>query len=143
MGSWFFGAYSATYYFVPNGTVGTSYNREVKKVCHWTANSIFVLHVFLGIFFLVGWMFPSINLIYLPLLVAWPFSWMFLGYCPLTKWELLLRKRYNPAIDTNAEAIQYNVKKYFGVHLPSRPIYIGGITVFFILLALSIGLNFF
>lgn len=115
----------------------------MKKLYLWTANSIFLLHVFLGIFFLVGWKFREIQPFYLSLLIAWPLSWIFLGYCPLTKWELLLRKKYDPTVDTNAESIQYNVQKYLGIYLPSRPIFVGGITIFFILLGMSISSSLF
>lgn len=110
----------------------------MKTLTHWAANGIFILHICVGIFFLVGWKFESIERLYLPLLVAWPLSWVFLGYCPLTKWELLLRKIGNPEVDTNAEAIQYNVRKYLGIFLPSRPIFVGGIIVFFILFSLAL-----
>jgi hypothetical protein len=100
------------------------------------------MHIVLAIFFLVGWMFPSIKPIYLPLLIAWPLSWLLFGYCPVTKWELLLRQKYNPQIDTNAEAIQYYSKKFFSVHIPPQPIYVAGITVFFVLLFLTTGPDF-
>ena len=110
----------------------------MKTLYRFAANTVFVFHILLGIFFLVGWIFPSIKMVYLPLLIAWPLSWVVLGYCPTTKLELLLRKKYDKRINTNAESIQYNAKKYLGVHIASRPIFIGGISVFFVLFFLSI-----
>jgi len=109
----------------------------VKKVYKWSANSILGLHVGLTVFFAVGWMFREVQVFYLPLLFSWPLSWVTLGYCPLTKWEFFLRSKYNPTIDANAEAIRYNMQKYFGITLHPRPIYIAGIAAFFVLLTLS------
>ncbi len=103
------------------------------------ANGIFLTHIAVGIFFLVGWYFTSIAFIYLPLLMAWPLSWLFLGYCPLSKWEFMLRQQRDPSLDTDAEVIQYYVAKWFGIYVPSRPIFIGGIAVFCILIVLSLG----
>ena len=107
----------------------------------WAANAIFVLHIALGIFFLAGWAFPAYQWVYLPLLISWPLSWIFLGYCPLTKWELLLRKKYDPKIDPNTEKIQYLCKKYLAIDVPSRPIFVGGMVVFLVLFMLSITPN--
>jgi hypothetical protein len=115
----------------------------VKTFYEWTANLIVVVHIATAIFLFVGWMFRSIQPFYLVLLVAWPLSWVVLGCCPLTKWELLLRKKNDPSIDPNTEKIQYMMKKYFDVSVPSRPIFIGGISVFFALFALSIWTNFY
>lgn len=109
----------------------------MKGFYEWAANAIVTLHILIAIFILLGWMFKEIQPIYLAILVAWPLSWVILGYCPLTKWELLLRKKNDPAIDPNTEKIQYLAKKYFHINLPSRPIFIGGIFVFFLLFILS------
>jgi hypothetical protein len=115
----------------------------VKTTYTWAANSIFILHIVVALFLLLGWMWRDIQPFYLGLLVAWPLSWIFLGYCPLTKWELLLRKKFDPAINPNTEKIQYMCKKYFNTDVPSRFVYVGGITVFFILLGLSVWSTFF
>ena len=110
----------------------------MKTLYEWTANLVVVVHVATAIFLLVGWIFKPIQPYYLTLLIVWPLSWVILGYCPLTKWELVLRKKNDPSIDPHTEKIQYMMKKYFGIDVPSRPIFIGGISVFFVLLVLSI-----
>lgn len=113
-----------------------------KLLYKWAEKSVFLGHIAIGIFFLVGWMFKDIQCIYLPLLIAWPLSGTVLGYCPLTKWELLLRKKGDPRTDTDAGFIQENMQKYFGIHTSRKPIRIGIYVVFFILLILSVIHNF-
>lgn len=108
----------------------------------WTANAIVIVHILVALFIVVGWYFREVQIVYLIVLISWPLSWAFLGYCPLTKWELLLRKKLDPSIDPHTEKIHYMMQKYFGVNLPERPIYIGGMVCFLFLLALSIAPNF-
>jgi hypothetical protein len=114
----------------------------MKTLSYWAAKGMFLAHIALGIFFLVGWMFKDIQFIYLPLLIAWPLSGALLGYCPLTKWEWLLRKKYKPSTDTNAGFIQVNMHKYCGIHVPRQHIRPAIYIAFVILLALSIVHNF-
>lgn len=114
----------------------------MKTTYRWTANAVFVAHVLIGVFFLIGWMFKDIQFVYLPVLVAWPLSGLFFGYCPLTKLELRLRKLENPTTDTSAGFIQSHMQKVFGMHVPRHFIRAGIILIFFILLTLSIAHNF-
>ena len=114
----------------------------MKKRYQWAADAVVALHVAVAIFILVGWAFRDIQQVYLIVLIAWPLSWVFLGYCPLTKWELLLRRKNDPTINPNTEKIQYLAKKHLGLNIPSRPIFTGGIIVFFVLLGLSVVPNF-
>ena len=102
------------------------------------ANILFVLHIILGLIFLFGWLYPHYRFLYLILLISWPLSWIVLGYCPLTKWELWFRKRLDPSIDTNREFIQYYALRFLNIRLASRNIYIVGLIVFGILLILSL-----
>lgn len=106
------------------------------------ANTIFLAHILIGIFFLVGWMFKDIQWLYLPTLIAWPLSGIVLGYCPLTKWEMRLRKLYKPTTDTRAGFIQLYIQKVFGITVPRRPIRTVIFIAFFILLTLSVIHNF-
>lgn len=109
-----------------------------KNIDLLLADTIFVLHVALAIFYLTGWMFPKIRAIYLFLMILWPLSWIVLGYCPPTKWEFSLRHKYDPSIDPNAEAIQYYVYKILGVKLSERKVFTFGLVVYVILIALSL-----
>jgi hypothetical protein len=110
----------------------------MRKIYLLLANTLFVLHGLLVIFILFGWIFPSIKIIYLAVLLLWLSSWIFLGYCPPTKWEFLLRKKYDKNIDTNAEAIQYYMYKFFKKEISSDTIFTGGLILFIILVLLTI-----
>src|SRR3989344_5912967 len=102
------------------------------------ANGIFVLHILVGLLLLVGWAFPQYRPWYLAILVAWPLSWILLGYCPLTKWELMLRQKMHANLDTSEEFIIHYAQKFFNLRIPSPAVYGGGLLVFFILLTLSL-----
>jgi hypothetical protein len=71
-------------------------------------------------------------------LILWLFSWVFLGYCPFSKWEFLLRRRYNKNIDQNAEAIKYYMYKFFKKDIPSKTIFSVGIIVFIVLIIVTL-----
>jgi hypothetical protein len=66
-------------------------------------------------------------------MIIWLLCWLVLGYCPVTKWEFLLRRKYDKSIDPNAESIQYYWNKFFGKKIPSKAIFTGGLIVFFVL----------
>jgi hypothetical protein len=110
----------------------------IKKLNMFGANVLFLLHCLLGIFLLCGWWFPQIRFVYLAVLLAWLSSWIFLGYCPLTKWEFTLRRKYNNEINPNNEAIQYYAYKFFKKHIPAQAIFTGGLIVFIILTLLTL-----
>lgn len=110
----------------------------MRKINLFTANLLFVFHCFVGIFILSGWMFPEIKFLYLGFLIGWITSWIVLGYCPLTKWEFKIRKKYNENIDPNAEIIKYYAYKFFKIDIPSKTIYIGGIIMCTILIVLTL-----
>ena len=92
----------------------------------------------IGAVILIGWKFPQFKLIYVILLLVWIGSWIFLGYCPITKWEFLLRRKYDKSIDPNAEAIKYYMYKFFNKDIPSKTIFTIGIIIFVIVLVLSL-----
>ena len=110
----------------------------MRYVYFWTANAIFVIHFLLGIFFILGWQLTQYHLLYWLLMSAWIGSWIFLGYCPLSKWEFTLRSKYDKTIDPNREIIQHYLEKVTGIKVPSKKIIFWGVVVYFILLSLSI-----
>lgn len=113
--------------------------KKVKK--HLTiasANLMFIAHCVVAVLILIGWIWPAYKVYYMILLVSWISSWIFLGYCPLTRWEFLLRKQHDKSIDINAEIIRYYLQKYFNKDIPSRSIFVGGITLFCLLFTLAI-----
>lgn len=114
------------------------YNDVVKLAYYWIANLIFFSHFALGVYYLVGWQWKEYHLIYWILMTAWIGSWLTLGYCPLSRAEFSLRKRYDSAIDPNREIIQYYIQKFFGILIPSKVIIFWGLIVYILLLSLSL-----
>ena len=102
------------------------------------ANLIFLAHCLIGVFILSGWYFREVKIAYLALLTGWLACWVFLGYCPLTKWEFTLRRKYDKSFDPYDEAIQHYVYKFFGKKIPARTIFTGGIVVLIILVILTL-----
>ena len=96
------------------------------------ADLLFISHCLIGIFILSGWYFFQIKFEYRIFLIIWLLTWIFLGYCPLTKLEFFLRSKYDKRIDPNAEAIQYYWYRFFGKNISSKVIFNGGLIVFFI-----------
>jgi hypothetical protein len=110
----------------------------MKFIRQILANTFFVTHWVLGIFYLSGWYFTGIRPLYLVLLIIWPLSWILLGYCFLTKWEFKLRKHDDDTVDTNAEFIRYYAKRFFKLDISTRVVYSAGLLVFAILFILSL-----
>lgn len=114
--------------------------REIKykKISIWLANLISVLHLIFGLFLMIGWQYSEVKIVYLTCLIMWIGSWIILGYCPLTKWEFMLRNKYGSKIDPDTEIIQYYFHKCFKIRLRTEIIFILGILLFFILFYLGI-----
>ncbi len=110
----------------------------MKKINLFVANALFVLHLLVGIILLCGWLFPRFRILYLILLVGWPLSWILFGYCPITKWEFLLRRKYRKDIDSDNEFIQHYLYEFLDVYIPTPAIFAAGMALFLILLILSI-----
>jgi hypothetical protein len=105
----------------------------MRKINIFIANLLFAFHCLIGVFILSGWYFPVIKFEYRAFMIIWLLCWLVLGYCPVTKWEFLLRRKYDKSIDPNAESIQYYWNKFFGKKIPSKAIFTGGLIVFFVL----------
>lgn len=110
----------------------------MKFAYYWIANIIFFLHVVLGVYYLVGWQWKQYHVIYWLLITALIGSWLILGYCPLSKAEFSIRKKYDSTIDPNREIIQYYLQKIFGVFIPSKTIIFYGVVVSVVLISLSV-----
>ena len=102
-----------------------------------SANIIFIFHLFIGIFILLGWLWPEIQTVYLTILILWASYWIFFGYCPITKLEFLMRSKYQKDIDIHADFIQHYVKKFFKKDISTQTILRGGFIIFLILIALT------
>jgi hypothetical protein len=109
-----------------------------KQLAFILANTILGIHFLYGAFLLVGWSFHDVKVLYLSSLLLWISSWIFLGYCPLTKWEFKIRQTYDPAINLETEIIQHYVNKFFGVLVPARVIFSTGLALFTVLFFLGL-----
>lgn len=94
---------------------------------------IFVLHFLVGGFLLIGWYFKEVEILYFFILIAWPLSWILLKYCPITKWEFILRHKYDKSVKINDEFIQHYTHRFFHMNLKPKIILTDGLIVFFIL----------
>ncbi|MFT6361280.1 MAG: hypothetical protein ACJAV6_000095 [Candidatus Paceibacteria bacterium] len=71
----------------------------MKKLYKTSANLIFTVHSILVIIILFGGLVPEIKNAYLGLIILSLISDLKYGYCILSKWEYVLRKKVNPKID--------------------------------------------
>lgn len=110
----------------------------MRKFHIFTANMIFVLHCLVGLLIAFGWIFPKIKTAYLTLIISWFLCWVVLGYCPITKWEFAIRRKYDKSIDKDVEVIGYYARKFFGKNISSRAIFIGGMAIFAVLIVLTL-----
>ena len=109
-----------------------------KSFYFWIANAVTIAHVLFGLFCLFGWRYPELSPVHITALVLWIGSWLVLGYCPLTRLEFGLRKKYNPIVDVRAEIITTYIYNFFGIKLSHGVVVGSGLAVFLILLFLSI-----
>ena len=110
-----------------------------KRTDLLVANLFFVLHfIFVGIIFF-GWMFPRIYFLYISILLGTLFCWIFLGYCPITKWEFNIRRKYEPSLNYKNEYMEYYISKFFKINIPV--IFIRAVGIIFLVISLLIALR--
>lgn len=109
-----------------------------KTIDFWKVNILFVLHFIFVFIILFGWIFPSLHFIYISILLGTLLCWIFLGYCPITKWEFNIRKKYEPELNYKNEYLEYYFSKFFKVNIPVMFIRFWGITFLIISLLASI-----
>jgi hypothetical protein len=109
-----------------------------KKLSFVLANIIFSIHLLYGVFLIFGWLVPQAKVMYITCLLLWIGSWVVLGYCPLSRWEFVLRKSYDESIDDSTEIIQFYLYKFFGKEISSEIIFCIGIGVFCVLFYLGL-----
>jgi Protein of Unknown function (DUF2784) len=122
----------------PPGARFLLYNKLImnKSGYYYAANIVFCLHFLLGIFFIIGWYFKDLEVLYVILMTSWISSWIFLGYCPLSFWEFSLRSKYDATVDPQTEIIRFYIKKILHKDVSSRKIIFVGLIVYAILIAL-------
>jgi hypothetical protein len=109
-----------------------------KKIDLILANFLFILHFFIVGILLFGWAFPRIYYIYVILLIITLIYWLFLGYCPITKWEFNIRRKYEPGLNYKNEYIEYYASKLFKINIPVFFIRIIGVIFLVISLLIAI-----
>ncbi|HEV7423705.1 MAG TPA: DUF2784 family protein [Candidatus Paceibacterota bacterium] len=110
----------------------------MKKFDLLVANFLFVLHILVAGIILFGWLFPQIRILYLGILILWPLCWIFLGYCPFTKWEFFFRKKFEKHIRYHKEFIHYYMHKFFKINIPVRTIFMYGLAFDIVSILLNI-----
>ncbi len=110
----------------------------MRHVYFWSANIVFLGHVLLGVFYVVGWYFEEWQTIYVAVLSAQVASWVLLSQCPISYCEFWLRSRYSDEVDTETEIIQHYFQKITNVQLSPKFVFYAGLTAQLSLLALAI-----
>ncbi len=82
-----------------------------------SADLIFIFHFTVVMIILFGWLVPAIWPLYMFTLVVSLVSDVVFGYCLLSKWEFVLRKKFNPSIDYD-----YDFTTYYTYRLTNRTI---------------------
>lgn len=75
------------------------------------SETILLLHLVVVLIAVFGFLFPSIQYLYIGILLLTLISDLFLGYCILSKWEFDLRRKSNPTIDYNYTWTSYYTYK--------------------------------
>ncbi len=116
------------------------YNYKVKKLYQLGANLIWAMHFLILCVALFGHLIPSIYPIYLGTLIGVSLSTIFFGYCILSKWEYILRKKINPEINYDFPYVSYYTRRLTQGYLSTN--FLRNLTIFFISSCLLINLYF-
>lgn len=85
------------------------------KLKRFAADLLFMFHFAVVLILLFGWLFPSLWYLYMLILLATLLSELLLGFCFLSKWEFLLRKKMNPDLD-----YKYSFSSYYTYKLTQQ-----------------------
>ncbi len=107
-----------------------------KIIDFWAVNILFILHFIFVIIIFFGWVFPSIHFIYVLILSGTLLCWVVLGYCPITRWEFNIRRKYEPNLNYKNEYLEYYFSKFLKINIPVT--YIRFYGTLFIILSLLI-----
>ncbi|MFZ2521981.1 MAG: DUF2784 family protein [Minisyncoccia bacterium] len=116
---------------------------NIKKTLYLAIASIlFTVHFLLFFLVAVGWLIPSLFYFFLGALIATFLSEIFLGYCPLSKWEFDLRRRLDPSREFDKSCIVHYIRMTFGlkprVHNQAKKTFIKEKSFLLVLIALFI-----
>lgn len=106
----------------------------------FAADFILVVHFFVVVLVLFGWLVPSLWLVYIAIVTGALISELLLNYCFLSKWEFDLRKKINPKLNYDYSYTSYYTYKLTHQHLSSR--FLARVGIMFTTLSLAINLYF-
>lgn len=112
------------------------------------ADVLFLSHFVIVLFILFGWLLPRLSSAYIVILAATLLSWLFLGYCFLSKWEFAIRKKYDQYFNhddrtLNDGYIAHYGRKIFRLSLPVRTIQRWGIVFIILMLVITVSFRLF
>ena len=112
----------------------------MKYLSRIGADILFVLHFFIVIIGLFGWIIESIWYLYMIVLIVTLISGLALGYCFISKWEFILRNMKNPELSYNYNWTSFYTHKFTNNKLSN--IFIERIALFFIISSIIINVYF-
>jgi hypothetical protein len=71
------------------------------------AGGLFAIHLVVVLMVMFSWLFSTMLPLYTLTLVTTLLSELTLGYCPLTRWEFILRHSVNPRISEGTSYLSY------------------------------------
>ncbi len=84
----------------------------MKTIYRITADFIFGIHLLVLLVAVFGWLYPSMWVLYMIVLVSALISDIFLGYCILSKWEFILRKKVDQKVDYSYSFTTYYTRNF-------------------------------
>ena len=112
-------------------------SRALYKV---SANVMFLFHCCVLLVIVFGWLAPSIWPFYMALLGVTLVLDIILGYCILSKWEFVLRKKVNPHLDYDYSFSSYYLERLAGKRISEH--FVSRVGSFFLVASLAINLFF-
>ena len=104
------------------------------------ADVICLIHLFVILVALFGWLVPSIWYLYMVTLAVALLSDLVYGYCILSKWEFDLRKKIDPATNYDFAWTTYYTHKFSKANVSNN--FFEKISLIFLALSLFINIYF-
>ena len=101
------------------------------------ANSLFILHVTVVFVIVFGWHYPALRNLNLIVVSLTLLSEIILGYCILTKWEFVLRKKLEPNLNYDSGFMSYYFYKLLKIDISAKKIKYPAIVILVIVLILN------
>jgi hypothetical protein len=112
----------------------------MKLLYRFSADVIWITHFLVVFIALFGWLIPSIQALYLAVLIGTLISTLALGYCVLSKWEYDLRKAIEPDVQYDFTYASYYTYRLTHGYLSNSFLKWAGVV--FVSLSLAINLYF-